>query len=175
MISLSCLLLGKITLSAHHCRGRQECRPKSKSSQARQPSSCCPFVPQIPAVCTMGCLPILYLKSFASSPWSTGMAGTSFDAGEMHTIWLPKTWPSTSVRFPNTQVIPVDRSGASLTSKLSYNKTKQNQKAERERDHHLSLHKREGKGKVGHLFSFFLKEMRSKDAGCSSTVSQITS
>ena len=39
--------------------------------------------------------------------------------GETQMTWLPDTCPSTSVRFPKAQEIPADRSGASLTTRLS--------------------------------------------------------
>lgn len=36
-------------------------------------------------------------------------------AGDTQSIWLPLTWPSTSVRFPKEQVMPAERSGTSVT------------------------------------------------------------
>jgi hypothetical protein len=37
----------------------------------------------------------------------------------MQMTWLPDTCPSTSVRFPKAQEMPADKSGASLTTRLS--------------------------------------------------------
>lgn len=48
-------------------------------------------------------------------PWSVGMRGTSLAAGDTHSIWLPLTCPSTSVRLPKEQVMPAERSGTWLT------------------------------------------------------------
>lgn len=43
------------------------------------------------------------------------MRGTSLAAGDTHSIWLPLTCPSTSVRLPKEQVMPTERSGTWLT------------------------------------------------------------
>lgn len=45
----------------------------------------------------------------------------------MQMTWLPDTCPSTSVRFPNAQEMPTDRSGASLTTRLSCGRSKEAQ------------------------------------------------
>lgn len=52
------------------------------------------------------------------------MTGTTLGPGEMQMTWLPDTCPSTSVRFPKAQEMPADRSGASLTTRLSCGRSK---------------------------------------------------
>lgn len=45
--------------------------------------------------------------------------------GETQMTWLPDTCPSTSVRFPKAHAMPSDRSGASLTTRLSCGRSKE--------------------------------------------------